>query len=274
MDRPRHPKPAIESAVRYAEELGWRVDISNMDTHGGDFTAPTRRARDASSAYGRHRAVPITTLATSEKLSTSVRTKGCTNYRRGKSRMKPTETTSCEREYDFALIVGGVPTITSQVEDALFNAGCDDATLSMQYGLLYIEFSRPANSLQDAITSAIRNVRDAGIGAEVLRVDECNLVSASEIARRIQRSRQLVHQYITGQRGPGGFPPPECYLSDHAPLWAWCAVSHWLVQNQLIRPEESRNAEITEAINHWLEVERQRKRCPGLMDEISNALSL
>ncbi len=84
--------------------------------------------------------------------------------------MKPTEAIPCEREYDFALIVSGVPTITSEVEDALYNAGCNDATISMQYGLLYLEFSRMANSLQQAIVSAIRNVREAGIGAEVLRI--------------------------------------------------------------------------------------------------------
>lgn len=124
----------------------------------------------------------------------------------------------CEKEHDFALIVDGVGSLTTDVEDALFNAGCDNATLSIQYGLLYMEFSRRARSLHNAIVSAIHDVRKAGIGAEVLRVNECNLVTASEIARRIQRSRQLVHQYMTGQRGPGGFPPPECHLTDGAPF--------------------------------------------------------
>ena len=109
--------------------------------------------------------------------------------------MNPTKST-CEMEYDFALIVGGVVGLTPAVEDALFNVGCDDATLSMQYGRLYLEFSRSAISLEDAILSAIQVVRKAGIGAEVLRVDECNLVTASEIARRMGRSRQLVHQYM------------------------------------------------------------------------------
>jgi hypothetical protein len=28
MNRPRHPKPPVEKAVRYAEELGWHVEIS------------------------------------------------------------------------------------------------------------------------------------------------------------------------------------------------------------------------------------------------------
>lgn len=186
--------------------------------------------------------------------------------------MKESAKPNCESEFDFALILGGVAELTSSVEDALFNVGCSDATLSMQYGLLYLEFSRSAKSLEVAIISAINDVRKSNTGAEVLRVDECNLVTASEIARRIGRSRQLVHQYMTGQRGPGGFPPPECHLTDNAPLWAWCAVSYWLVQNNLLRQEESRNAEVVEAINNWLESARQRQRYPQLLDEITRGL--
>ena len=85
--------------------------------------------------------------------------------------MNPTPQT-CEMEYDFALIVGGVSELTSAVEDALFRAGCDDATVSMQHGRLYIEFVRSAGSLEDAIIGAIHDVRKAEIGAEVFRVDE------------------------------------------------------------------------------------------------------
>ncbi len=177
-------------------------------------------------------------------------------------------------EHDFALIVGGVASLTSKVENALFAAGCDDATLSIRYGLLYVEFSRTAESLKDAILSAIHDVQKAGIGAEVIRVDECSLVTASEIARRIGRSRQLVHQYVTGQRGPGGFPPPECHLSEGTPLWAWCAVSHWMAQNDILRPEDSWNAEVVSAINNMLEAARQRLRQPQLVNEIAKELQL
>ena len=141
---------------------------------------------------------------------------------------------------------------------------------STRDGCIVSVWSTPRS--EDAILSAIQVVRKAGIAAEVLRVDECNLVTASEIARRMGRSRQLVHQYMNGQRGPGGFPPPECHLTDHAPLWAWCAVSYWLVQNNLLRQQESWNAEVVEAINNWLEVERQRQRYPELMDTITRGL--
>jgi hypothetical protein len=34
MPRPRHPKPEIEKAVRYAEQLGWSVTISNGHAWG------------------------------------------------------------------------------------------------------------------------------------------------------------------------------------------------------------------------------------------------
>ena len=186
--------------------------------------------------------------------------------------MKNQTSQECEREYDFALIVDGVHELTSEIEDALFTGGCDDATLSIQYGLLYVEFSRRAASLQDAIVSAIHQVQDGLKGAEVIRVDECNLVTAAEIARRINRSRQLVHQYMTGKRGPGGFPPPECHLTESAPLWAWCAVSYWLMQNNLLRPEESWNAEVVFAINNELELILQRRRYPELVERITRDL--
>lgn len=183
-------------------------------------------------------------------------------------------TTNCEREYDFALILSGVTELTTPVEDALFNAGCDDATLSVQYGQLYLEFSRTASSLLRAILSAIQDVQKAGIGAEVLRVDECDLVTQADIARRIERSRQLVHQYVTGERGPGGFPPPVCHLTEKAPLWAWCAVSYWLLQNDMIKPEEVRAAEVIAAINTALELRDQRKRNPALADEVAKAVAI
>lgn len=186
--------------------------------------------------------------------------------------MKKKPGTTCDREHDFALIVEGVPELTDTVSDALFEAGCDDATITMRHGLLYIEFSRSAASLQDAILSAIDAVRSALPEARILRVDECDLVTAAEIARKIDRSRQLVHQYMTGRRGPGGFPPPECYITDTKPLWAWCAVSHWLVQNNLLRPEEGWNAEVVAAINNTLEMQRRRTRHPELVKEIERKL--
>jgi hypothetical protein len=179
---------------------------------------------------------------------------------------------TCESEFDFAIIAEGPFEFTDEVANALFEAGCDDATISFRCGLLYVEFSRKAESLEMAIISAIHDIQKAPVKATVLRVDECNLVTPAEIARRIKHTRQLVHQYITGERGPGNFPAPECWINDK-PYWAWCAVSYWLAQNNIVRKEEWLWAEIIWVINNELDRARQRHRNPVLVAEITRQLA-
>lgn len=176
------------------------------------------------------------------------------------------------REYDFTLALTGVTELTPHVVDKLYEAGLDDATLALRYGRVYATFSREAPSMKEAVLSAITNVRDAGIGANVLRVDECNLVTQAEIARRSGRSRQMIHQYINGTRGPGDFPPPVCDLCEGSPLWAWCEVAYWLFENNLVKEDVFREAEEIDAINLALELEQIRKKNPALADEIMKSV--
>ena len=171
-------------------------------------------------------------------------------------------------EFDFTLVIDGVPELTEDVENSLFEAGCDDATFSIQYGRICAEFSRRAESLEDAVLSAIKCIESANIGANVVRVDECDLVTQAEIARRINRTRQQVCQFIKGTRGPGHFPPPECHLSEGAPLWRWCAVSVWLAENGIIRQDAVHDAEVISAINSYLEFSQHCKEYPELIREI------
>ena len=175
---------------------------------------------------------------------------------------------SCESEYDFALILTGLREVTDEIAGAIYKAGCDDATVSVRSGRVYVTFSRRAASMKDAVLSAIQNVLAANIGADVLRIDDCNLVTQSEIARRSGRSRQVIHQYINGTRGPGGFPAPACNLADDSPLWYWCEVSYWLWENNLIREDVMRNAEQVEVINAVLEFRRLRQLEPDLTKSI------
>ena len=183
------------------------------------------------------------------------------------------QTRPCRREYDFALVIAGIADLNDDVMNKLFNAGCGDATFSVRYGLVFAEFSREAESYSQALLTAISDVRAAGVGAEVLRVNPCDLVTPADIARRINRSRELVSQYISGDRGPGKFPPPECFLADDKPLWMWCAVSHWLLENSLIRPEEYYEAQFAWVVNDWLSSQRTRCQNPDLVSQIENALT-
>ncbi len=177
-----------------------------------------------------------------------------------------------ELEFEFTLLLDGIDKISPHVEDALFAAGCDDATISLRFGRIYLTFSRASASLKDAIISAIRDVRKSGIGATVLRVDQCDLITQSEIARRIHRSRQLVNQYILGTRGPGGFPAPACNITDRAPLWYWYEVAFWLWENNIIKEDDLRDAQNLTVINRVLELEYQRQLAPDRTQEIMDAL--
>ncbi len=177
-------------------------------------------------------------------------------------------TKAISREHDFTLVLDGIRELTVQVESALFEAGCDDATISMRAGRIFLTFSREAPSLKEAVISAISAVNTADIGADVMRVDSCNLVTQADIARRIGRTRQLVHQYMTGARGPGRFPPPACEITDAAPLWYWCEVARWLWENDMIPEVVLREAEELAVINNVLELQWQRHTLPELAEEI------
>lgn len=171
-------------------------------------------------------------------------------------------------EHEFTLILGGVEDLTREVVDALYEAGCDDGLVGRQFGRVHITFAREAPSLKDAILSAIRDVMRAGVGADVLRVDTCDLVTQSDIGRKIGRSRQLVHQYITGQRGSGGFPSPVCSITEGKPLWMWCEVAAWLHANGFIGEEDLRDAQHVAAINSVLEAQHQKHLDPRLTEEV------
>ncbi|MBS0266863.1 MAG: hypothetical protein JSS02_33360 [Planctomycetes bacterium] len=176
-----------------------------------------------------------------------------------------------DREYEFTLILSGVDSITPEVEDALFEAGCDDATLAIQCGRPYITFCRAAESAKKALISAIIDVRKAGL--DVVRVDDCQLVSQSDIAHRAGLSRQLVHMYISGVRGPGRFPAPIGHLAEGAPLWMWCEVAHWLRTNNMVQDSLLEESETIAAINTVLDVEWMRKQQPKLMKDVTKSIA-
>ena len=72
-------------------------------------------------------------------------------------------------KYDFSLVVSSRVELTEQVADALYAAGCDDATPGTCEGILTVDFHREAVSLEEAIRTAIGNVRSVGL--EVARVE-------------------------------------------------------------------------------------------------------
>jgi hypothetical protein len=75
------------------------------------------------------------------------------------------------RTHRFALILSGVMDLTPELADALYEATHGDIECNMRNGVAFLEVNRAARKLRDAITSAIREVEEAGVGVRVVRVE-------------------------------------------------------------------------------------------------------
>ncbi len=75
------------------------------------------------------------------------------------------------KKYDFTLILSGSLELTDDVADALFQAGCRDGTPGTSEGVFSIDFHREADSLEEAIQSAIANIKSAGYGAKRVEIE-------------------------------------------------------------------------------------------------------
>jgi len=70
--------------------------------------------------------------------------------------------------YSFALFVHGADILSDESMDALFEAGCDDATFSARDGAQYGEFNRAASSFGTALASAIHDLTTALPNLEIV----------------------------------------------------------------------------------------------------------
>jgi hypothetical protein len=64
--------------------------------------------------------------------------------------------------YSFTMRVTGIDTSSDRYEDALFEAGCDDALVAVVDGALVLDFDRAAASYESAVRSATQSVEQAG----------------------------------------------------------------------------------------------------------------
>lgn len=119
-----------------------------------------------------------------------------------------------------------------EIIDALYEAGWDDATVSLDPatgGPGVAAFDREASSAVEAVASAIRQGRSAGV--EITAVSE-DLVTLSEIAERTGRTLATADHWAAGRRGPGTFPEPKV-RRPRASLYSWAQVVFWLHEHGL-----------------------------------------
>ncbi|MBC8868825.1 MAG: hypothetical protein H8E44_05380 [Planctomycetes bacterium] len=81
------------------------------------------------------------------------------------------------QSHEFTLVLS-VEDVTDDQCNALYEAGCDDGTISTSERVTRIDFCREAHTLEEAIRSAIGNVNTAGL--QVARVETEDASHATE----------------------------------------------------------------------------------------------
>lgn len=165
------------------------------------------------------------------------------------------------KTYEFTLVLNGVDEATPNIEDGLFEVGCDDALINYKNGTVYLDFDREGDNLEQVIISAIQAIESMKMDTEVriLSVAPEHLVTLSDIAERISMTRQAISLYMLGERGMGGFPKPVLKIANKSPLWRWSAVAEWFYKQGNIKDHGViDDANIVEDINAVLELRSKK----------------
>lgn len=150
------------------------------------------------------------------------------------------------KTYEFSIVASGLDPEAEDFESRFYDAGCDDALVAFQKGHIIVDFAREAESLEDAISSAIEAVNK--VGAKVDRVEPDPLVSLADISDRTGLTRSAISLYAQGERAKN-FPAPVARVTSKSPLWDWATVTKWMYQNRKISAEEAIAAETVKEAN-------------------------
>jgi predicted DNA-binding transcriptional regulator AlpA len=152
--------------------------------------------------------------------------------------------------HEFTIIASGFHPEVDDVTNIFFEAGCDDATIAFQKGVLILGFGREAVSFSAAVISAFSDVLKTG--AKVERFEPDHLVSLADIAKRTGLTRSAITNYHKGDRG-SDFPTPVARVTSDSPLWDWCEVATWLYGRDQLGLEAVIEARIVKEANGVIE---------------------
>lgn len=76
------------------------------------------------------------------------------------------------KTYGFTLTIKGHHVCSEEMADAIYAAGGDDSTVCSSGGVVTVAFDRRADSLDEAITSAVKTLAAAGYQVSHIEIDD------------------------------------------------------------------------------------------------------
>jgi len=134
---------------------------------------------------------------------------------------------------------------TDDITDRLFEAGCDDATISFnKMGLISLSFDREADSAKKAVESAIDNVQQALPDAVLVEASP-DYVTITEISSFFGTSRQNTRKLFEKDM------PLPVHIGKPS-MWHLSNVLEWFKNNNTAKAVDDKLFEIsqiTKAVN-------------------------
>ncbi|WP_018042596.1 hypothetical protein [Methylobacterium sp. 88A] len=169
------------------------------------------------------------------------------------------------KAFRFTIIASGLDPFADDFEHRFCEAGCDDATISLQKGVILLDFTRDSESFEGAVTSAVSDIE--GAGARIVRIEPDHLVSLADIAKRSGLTKAAVSLYAKGERGENFPRPVACLTSSHA-LWDWADVASWLYERGTVTEEVRAQAHFVRSANYDI-VSRNLREQSSISDRAS-----
>ena len=168
-------------------------------------------------------------------------------------------------DYEFTLKFK-LPDIESDsdaVIEKLGEAGCDDALVGVGVpGRLALSFTRKAKSAKQAILSALKDVKKAIPGAELVEVGP-DFVGVTDVAELTGVTRQSVRKLLVGHSKD--FPP--AIHDGSASIWHLAAVLKW-IRDRGTRNIEPALIEVAEVAMHINVTKQTKLLSPRLNKEL------
>lgn len=156
--------------------------------------------------------------------------------------------------------------------DALYDAGCDDATLSTGApGYIGLKFTRESDNVIDAVTSAIENVKEAISHAELERAEPF-LQNLTELAFEFGFTKQNLQKYASGNASKKLAPFPHPYIKGKTSYWKVSAIALWLHEEGIvdIKPDDIDTYLAIDALN--LVIEKHRQSSSDILNKLEKKL--
>jgi hypothetical protein len=133
--------------------------------------------------------------------------------------------------YEIILLVAGLHPDDDDAMNRLYSA-IEDVIVEDRGTLGVVTLNIQARDAYTATLEAIASIESAVPQSSVRHID-ADLVCMTDIADRINQSRESVRLWAKGLRGHGDFPVPIGVVGDTRAtrIWAWGDVLRWLVDH-------------------------------------------